>query len=76
MASQGERESGVVEMDVGLLESKDQDGDPEQEKLVVEEQEPPQTDPEPEMGAAAAAAFDTLPSSTKPLPRSWPNRFT
>ena len=61
MASQGEREPGVLGMDEGLLESMVQDGDPEQEMLVVEEQEPPQTDPEPEMGAAAAAAYDTSP---------------
>ena len=37
MASQGEREPGVLEMDEGLLESMVQDGDPEQEMLVVEE---------------------------------------
>ena len=40
MASQGERVPGVVRMDEGLLESMVQDGDPEQEMLVVEEQEP------------------------------------
>ena len=63
MASQGEREPGVVGMDEGVLESMAQDGDPEQETLVVEEQEQffPQIDPEPEMGAAAAAAYDTSP---------------
>ena len=60
MASQGEREPGVVEMDVGSLESMVQDGDPEQD-IGVQEQEPPQTDPEPEMGAATAAAYDTSP---------------
>ena len=37
MASQGEREPGVVDMDEGVLESMAQDGDPEQEMLVVEE---------------------------------------
>ena len=59
MASQGEREPG----DEGLLESMVQDGDPEQEMLVVEEQELPQTNPEPEMGVAAATAavYDTSP---------------
>ena len=57
-------------MDVGLLESMAQDGDPEQEMLVVEEQELPQTDPEPEMGAAAAAVCDApLPNSVKILPQ-------
>ena len=34
---------------------------PEQD-IVVEEQELPQTNPEPEMGAAAAAEYDTSPS--------------
>ena len=37
MASQGEREPGGVGMDEGVLESMVQDGDPEQEMLVVEE---------------------------------------
>ena len=71
MASQGERELGVVDMDEGVLESMAQDGDPEQEMLVVEEHEPPQMDPEPEMGGAAAAS-DTPPphlrQSPSPLP--------
>ena len=75
MASQGEREPGVVGMDEGVLESMAQDGDPEQEMLVVEEQEQffPQMDPEPEMGATAAAEYDTpppLPTSVKFPPRS------
>ena len=48
-------------MDEGVLESMAQDEAPEQEMLVVEEQELPQTDPEPEMGAAAAAVYDTSP---------------
>ena len=61
MASQGEREPGVVGMDEGVLESMAQDGDPEQEMLVVEEQELPQLNPELEMCAAAAAAYDTSP---------------
>ena len=68
MASQGERVPGVVGMDGGVLESMAQDGDPEQEMLVVEEQELPQTDPEPEMGAVAAVAYDTSP----PLPHQNP----
>ena len=55
-------------MDEGVLESMVQDGDTEQEMLVVEEQELPQTDPEPEMGAAAAVAYDTSP----PLPHQNP----
>ena len=36
MASQGEREPGVVEMDVGLAESMAQDGHPEQDIGVQE----------------------------------------
>jgi len=68
MASQGEREPGVVDMDEGVLESMVQDGDPEQEMLVVEEQELPQMDPEPEMGAAAAAAYDTSPPPLRQNP--------
>ena len=61
MAAQGERVPGAVDMDGSNLESMAQDGEAEQEMLVVEEQEqsPPQMDPEPEMGAAAA--HDTSP---------------
>ena len=61
MAAQGERVSGAVSMDESNLESMAQDGDAEQEMLVVEEQELPQMDLEPEMGAAAAAVHDTSP---------------
>ena len=61
MASQGERVLGVLEMDVGLVESMAQDGIPEQEMMVVMQDEPPQLNPEPEMDAAAAAASDTSP---------------
>ena len=60
MASQGERELGVLGMDEGVLESMVQDGDPEQD-IGVQEQEPPQTDPEPEMGAATTTVYDTSP---------------
>ena len=56
-------------MDEGVLESMVQDGDPEQEMLVVQD-ELPQTNPEPEMGAAAAAEYGTpLPTSVKILPQ-------
>ena len=68
MAAQGERVSGAIGMDGGLLESMVQDGDPEQD-IGVQEQFSPQTDPEPEMGAAAAAEYDTPP----PLPRQNPS---
>ena len=70
MAAQGERVSGVVDMDGGLLDPMVQDGEAEQEMLVVEEQEQfsHQTDPEPEMGAAAAAAYDTSPPPLRQNP--------
>ena len=55
-------------MDEGVLESMVQDGDPEQEMLVVEEQELPRMDPEPEMGAAAAAAYDASPPPLRQNP--------
>ena len=48
-------------MDVGLLESMVQDGDSKQD-IGVQEQELPQPNPEPEMGAATAAVYDTSPS--------------
>ena len=45
MESQGERVLGVLEMDVGLVESMAQDGIPEQDTpeqdIGVQEQEPP-----------------------------------
>ena len=67
MASQGEREPGVLGMDEGVLESMAQDGDPEQD-IGVQEHEPPQLNPEPEMGAAAAAAYDTSPPPLRQNP--------
>ena len=73
MASQGEREPGVVGMDEGVLESMAQDGNPEQEMLVVEEHELPQTDPEPEKGAAAAAESDTPPPQLRQNPSPAPS---
>ena len=72
MASQGERVLGVVEMDVGLLESMVQDGDPEQD-IGVQEQFFPQTDVEPEMGAAAAAEYGTLPPHLRQIPSPTPS---
>ena len=66
MASQGEREPGV-EMDVELLESMVQGEIPKQEMLVVQD-ELPQTNPEPEMGAAAAAADDIPPPLLRQSP--------
>ena len=65
MAAQSEREPGVVDMEGGLLDPMAQDEEVEQEMLVVEEEQffPPQMDPEPEMGAAAAeaAVYNTSP---------------
>jgi len=67
MESQGEREPGVLEMDVGLLESMAQDGVPEQEMLNEQEQFPPQTDPEPEMGAQGSRRMTHPPSPPRLL---------
>ena len=60
MVVQGERERGGLEIDV-LLEPMAQDEIPEQD-IDVQEQSPPQSNPEPEMGAAAEAAVDDTPS--------------
>ena len=67
MASQGEREPGVVDMDEGVLESMVQDGDPEQEMLVVQD-ELLQLNPEPEMAAAHGAPPSPLRQSPSPAP--------
>ena len=75
MAAQGERELGDIVMGEGLLDPMAQEEEVEQEMLVVEGEQfiPPQMDPEPEMGAAAAGAavHDTSPpppSLPKPSP--------
>ena len=70
MASQGGRVPGVVGM-CDNLDSMAQDGDPEQD-IGVEEQELPQTDPEHEMGAAAAAEHDTPYPSPVKIPSQSP----
>ena len=79
MAAQGERVSGVLDMCCSVLDPMAQEKIPEQD-IVVEEQEqfPPQMDPEPEMGAAAAeaAVYDTSPSLLRNPTRSWPNRLS
>ena len=67
MASQGEREPGVLGMDGELLESMVQDGNPEQD-IGVQEQFLPQSNPEPEMGAAAAAVYDNSPPPLRQNP--------
>ena len=71
MAFQGEREPGVVDMCSLVDESMVQDGDPEQD-IGVQEQFPPQPDPEPEMGAAAEAMYDTPPLPTSDKFPPWP----
>ena len=56
-------------MDVGLVESMVQDEISEQEMMVVMQVElPPQINSEPEMGAAAAAAYDTSPPPLRQNP--------
>ena len=72
MASQGEREPGVVEMCNSVLDSMVQDGDPEQD-IPMQEQSLPQTNPKPEMGAAAAAAYDTPPPHLRQIPSPTPS---
>ena len=76
MAAQGERVSGAIGM-CCVLDPMAQDEMPEQEMLVVEEQEqsPPQMDPEPEMGAAAAeaAVYDTPPPHLRQIPSPTPS---
>ena len=70
MAAQGERELGDIVMGEGLLGPMVQDIS--EQDIVGEEQfTPPQMDPEPEMGAAAAeaAVYDTSP----PLPHQNPS---
>jgi len=59
MEFQGERVPGV-DMDLEIVESMAQDEIPEQE-MLVEQDELPQPNPEPEMGAAVAAVYDTFP---------------
>ena len=60
MESQGERVPGGLFKSFNV-ESMVQDRIPEQD-IIMQEQFPPQSNPEPEMGAAAAAAYDTSPS--------------
>ena len=67
MASQGERVPGVVGMDEGLLESMVQDEIPMQD-IPEQDESLPQTNPEPEMGAAAAAKYDTTPLLLRQIP--------
>ena len=73
MAFQGEREQGGLEIEMReeIVESMAQDEIPEQEMLIGQD-ELPQPNSEPEMGAAAEAAVDDapLPSSVKFLPQS------
>ena len=66
MEFQSEREPGV-DMDLENVESMAQDGNPEQEMLVVQD-ELPQPNPEPEMGAAAAVVYDTSPPPLRQNP--------
>ena len=73
MAFQGEREPGVVGMDLEMVESMVQDEIPEQD-ISVQDQFLPQPNPEPEMGAAAAAVDDT--SSSAKTSRSLLNRLS
>ena len=75
MASQGERVLGVVGMCSSNLESMVQDEIPEQD-IGVQEQFFPQMNPEPEMGAAAAAVCDTPPPHLRQSPSPLPSEAT
>ena len=70
MASQGERQLGVLGMDEGVLESMAQDGDPEQEMLVVQEHELPPTGPRArnERGSGRGVCHPPSPPPSNPLP--------
>ena len=71
MESQGERVPGGLVM-CSYVESLVQDRIPEQDTpeqdINVQEQFLPQPDPEPEMGTAAAAAYDTSPPPLRQNP--------
>ena len=65
MASQGERELGILGMSFNLeamVQDKIPVQDTPEQDIIVQEQSLPQMNPEPEMGAAAAAEYDTSPS--------------
>ena len=76
MAFRGEREPGV-DMDLEFVESMVQDEIPVQDiPINVQVELPPQINPEPEMGAAAAAVYDTSPPPLRQNPRSLLNRLS
>ena len=76
MAFQGERVPGVLGMDLELVESMAQDENPEQEMLIGQD-EFPQPNPEPEMGAAAVAAvYNTSPPLLRQGPPPVPGEST
>ena len=72
MAAQGERVSGVVGM-CDNLDSMVQDGDPEQD-WCAGTISLSQTNPEPEMGAAAAAEYGTPPPHLRQSPSPAPSK--
>ena len=72
MAVQGEREQEGLEINLEILEPMAQDEIPEQD-IDVQEQFPPQSNPEPEMGAAAEAAVDDTPPPSPPSSKSLPS---
>ena len=69
MEFQGERELGVLQMDVGLVESMVQDGDPEQD-IGVQEQEPPNQTQSPKWARQRPLSMTPPPSPppSNPLP--------
>ena len=74
MASQGEREPGGVVMCCSNLEAMVQDEIPMQD-IPEQDESLPQTNPKPEMGAAAAAS-DTPPPHLRQSPSPLPSEAT
>ena len=71
MAAQGERVSRAIGIEIDVMLDPMAQDSPEQDIVMGELELPPQMDPEPEMGAAAAAVCDAPPSP--PPSKSLPN---
>ena len=71
MAVRGEREQGVLDLDLEMLESMVQDEIPVQD-INMQDEFPPQPNPELEMGAAAEAVVHDTPTSSVKIPPQSP----
>ena len=78
MAAQSEREPGVVVMSSVVGRPMVQDTPVQDIPIPEQDESLPQTNPEPEMGAAAAeaAVHDTSHPPLYQNPRPWPNRLS